>query len=163
MAACVLPGFNPAPRRAGTTVTRSCGLGHLPDTLFCLSPLFSCSLKALVMHSGLSSLYFRSCSCVFSMWCFPPFLSISLSFTSPHRPSQAGTLTLRNDLDGRLHFLRTSLWWWWWWGTLLFCVDVYFHLSRTASSFSGAYWRVSTLLLLLSHHSFNKQVHLFCS
>lgn len=109
--------------------------------------LWSCILASPVFTSGL--VHVSSPCGAFHL--SSPFLC----------PSRAGTLTLRNDLDGCLHFLRTSLWWGG--GTLLFCVAVYLHLSRTTSSFSGAYWRVSTLLLLLSHHSFNKQVHLFCS
>lgn len=121
----------------------------ISQTLFCLSP------SVLLFFEGFGHAFWplQSCSCVFSMWCLSTFPFTSPSLTGGNAntekwPGRTSLLPQNISVAG---------------GTLLFCVAVSFHLSRTASSFSGAYWRVSALLLLLSHHSFNKQVHLFCS
>lgn len=54
----------------------------ISQALFSVSDsLFSCSLKALVVHSSLSSL--QILFIVFSCGVCPPFFPISLSFTSP--------------------------------------------------------------------------------
>lgn len=154
MAPCVLPGFNPALRQAGATTT-TCGLGHLTDTVFCLRPsvlLFFEGFGRALQPLQSSDLVHVSSPCGVCS----PFSSIYLSFTSP---SLIGGNATPEKWPGRTCLFPQNISVGA--GTLLDCVPAYFCLSRNLSNFSGAYRRVRMLLLLLSHHNFNKQVHLF--